>query len=69
MKVFSLLDAIGFHCTTISPSLSWVRFVGIPFVGTGIIVRIVSRLTLGRQFSVHVQTSEQHRLVTTGIYA
>ena len=66
--MFSLLDAIGFHWTTISPSLSSVRYVGAPFLVAGIAVRIVSRLTLGKQFCGHVQTTESHRLITSGIY-
>ena len=67
--LFSLLDAIGFHWTTISPSLSSVGYLGIPFLLVGIAVRIVSRLTLGKQFSGHVQTTEGHRLITSGIYS
>jgi len=67
--IFSLLDAIGFRLTTISPGLSSVRYVGIPFLVVGIVVRIVSRLTLGKQFSAYVQTTQSHRLITSGIYS
>ena len=67
--MFSLLDAIGFHWTTISPSLSSICYAGIPFLVVGIAVRIVSRLTLGKQFSGYVQTTESHRLITSGIYS
>jgi protein-S-isoprenylcysteine O-methyltransferase Ste14 len=66
--VFSLLDATTFHWTTISRSLSSVCYVGIPFLVVGIAVRIVARVTLGKQFSGHVQTTESHRLITSGIY-
>ena len=66
--IFSLLDATAFHWTTLGPSLSSVRYVGTPFLVAGIVVRIVSRLTLGKQFSGHVQTTESHRLITSGIY-
>ena len=66
--VFSLFDATGLHLTTVSPSLSFVRYAGVPLVGAGILIRVVARLTLGRQFSGHIQTTEDHRLVTVGIY-
>ncbi|MFC1693719.1 methyltransferase family protein [Candidatus Latescibacterota bacterium] len=67
--IFSLLDATGFHWTTISPSLSSICYAGIPFLVVGIAVRLVSRFTLGKQFSSHVQTTESHRLITSGIYS
>jgi protein-S-isoprenylcysteine O-methyltransferase Ste14 len=67
--LFSVLDAIGFHWTTIPAGLSSVGYIGVPFLAVGIPVRIVSRLTLGRQFSGHVQTTESHRLITSGIYS
>jgi len=67
--VFSLLDAMKFHWTTISRSLSSVCYAGIPFLVVGIAVRIVARVTLGKQFSGHVQTTESHRLITSGIYS
>ncbi|MFH1741272.1 MAG: isoprenylcysteine carboxylmethyltransferase family protein [bacterium] len=66
--VFSLLDSTAFHWSTLGPSLSSVRYVGIPFLVAGIVVRIVSRLTLGKEFSGYVQTIESHRLITFGIY-
>jgi protein-S-isoprenylcysteine O-methyltransferase Ste14 len=67
--MFSLLDAIEFHWTTIGPSFSAVSYVGIPFLVVGIAVRIISRLTLGKQFSGYVQTTDNHRLITSGIYS
>jgi protein-S-isoprenylcysteine O-methyltransferase Ste14 len=66
--VFSLFDAIRFHWTLLSIGLSPIQYAGIPLVVAGIIVRAVSRVTLGRQFSGHVQTTEHHQLVTSGIY-
>jgi uncharacterized protein (TIGR03435 family) len=65
--VFSLLDAV-WHWTTVGPALDSVRWVGVPLVVVGTIIRLVSRLALGKQFSVHVQTTPGHRLITTGIY-
>jgi len=66
--VFSLLDAVKLHWTTISRNLSSVCHVGIPFLVVGVVVRIVARVTLGKQFSGHVQTTESHTLITSGIY-
>lgn len=65
---FSFLDATIFNWTTVGPHLSSARYVGVPLLLFGIVVRIVSRFALGEQFSGHVQTTENHRLVTTGIY-
>ncbi len=66
--IFPFFDAVVFHWTTLGPSLSGVRYVGIPFLVAGICIRIVSRLNLGKQFSGHVQTTETHRLTTSGVY-
>ena len=65
---FSFLDAAALHWTTISPELPWIRYAGIPLLGVGIAIRMVSRLTLARQFSGYVQTTDGHRLITSGIY-
>ncbi len=67
--VFSLFDAIGLHWTTVGPDLSTARYLGVPFLVVGIAARIAARLTLGKQFCGHVQTTERHELVTSGIYA
>jgi protein-S-isoprenylcysteine O-methyltransferase Ste14 len=66
--VFSLLDATMWHWTTVGPALGSVRWVGVPLVAAGILIRLLSRLALGKQFSPHVQTTPEHRLITTGIY-
>ncbi len=66
--VFSLLDAAMWQWTAVGPALGSVRWVGVPLVAAGIVIRLVSRLALGKQFSPHVQTTPAHRLVTTGIY-
>lgn len=66
--VFPFLDATYFHWSTVGPSLAFSRWIGVPFLLAGIAIRILSRLTLGKQFSGHVQTTHGHRLVTTGIY-
>lgn len=66
--VFSFVDATMLNWTTVGASLHWVRYAGIPLLMIGFVVRIVSRLALGKQFSGHVQTTPDHRLVTTGVY-
>ena len=66
--IFSLLDATTCHWSTVGPAFASLRWVGIPLVLAGIIIRMVSRLALGKQFSPYVQTTPGHRLITTGIY-
>jgi protein-S-isoprenylcysteine O-methyltransferase Ste14 len=66
--LFPLLDAAIFHWSTVGPDLAPARWIGVPLVLAGIGIRVVARLTLGRQFSGHVQTTHGHRLITTGIY-
>src|SRR5512139_1763082 len=48
--IFSLLDATIWHWTTVGPALGSVRWVGVPLVLAGMILRLVSRLALGKQF-------------------
>jgi protein-S-isoprenylcysteine O-methyltransferase Ste14 len=67
--LFSFLDATTFHWTTIDPPVSAVRWLGVPLLLVGYGVRIVSRVTLGKQFSGYVQTAKGHQLVTSGIYS
>jgi len=65
---FPLLDATVYHWSTVGPGLASVRWVGVPLLSAGIVIRIVSRLALGKEFSAYVQTTQGHRLITTGIY-
>jgi protein-S-isoprenylcysteine O-methyltransferase Ste14 len=66
--LFPLFDATTFHWSTVGPGLGPVRWIGVPLVLAGIAIRVVARLTLGKHFSGHVQTTPGHRLITTGIY-
>lgn len=66
--IFSLLDALILHWATIPASLSYICYIGVPILIIGIVVRIISRMTLGKQFSGHVQTTQDHQLITSGIY-
>ena len=65
---FPLLDATILGWTTVGPALGFVRWFGVPLATEGLIIRLVSRLTLGKQFSLRIQTMPGHRLITTGIY-
>jgi len=66
--IFSFCDAVLLRWSTIDPALSVVQFAGVPFVVLGLIARVVARLTLGKEFSPVVQTTDSHKLVTAGIY-
>lgn len=66
--LFSFIDAILLQCTTIDSGLWPICYGGCGLLVAGIALRIVSRWTLGKQFSAYVQTTENHRLVTRGIY-
>lgn len=67
--IFPFFDATVFHWTRLGPSLSTARYLGVPLLLAGICIRVVSRWRLGKQFSGHVQTTENHRLITSGVYA
>jgi protein-S-isoprenylcysteine O-methyltransferase Ste14 len=66
--IFSFSDAVLLRWSTMAPAHSVVQFIGVPFVALGLIMRVVARLTLGKEFSHVVQTTDSHKLVTTGIY-
>lgn len=66
--IFSFADATALHWTTISSNFAIIRYAGILIVLMGLVIRVISRWTLGRNFSANVQTTEDHRLITTGIY-
>ena len=48
--------------------LNIISVIGILLILLGITIRILSRKALGKQFSVHVETSDEHTLITEGIY-
>jgi protein-S-isoprenylcysteine O-methyltransferase Ste14 len=66
--LFPLFDAAIFHWSTVGPHLASARWIGVPLVLAGIGIRVVAKLTLGKQFSGYVQTTQGHQLITTGIY-
>jgi len=68
MMAFSIVDAWGIQLTTF-PQLFWgLRSVGVILSAAGLVFRFIARRDLGKQYSVHVETSNKHQLVTEGIY-
>lgn len=65
---FSLLDAWSQGWTLMDSSLRALQWAGCGLTLAGIVIRFVARRELGRQYSVQVETSQAHRLVTSGIY-
>jgi len=66
--LFSLADAWRLRWTTFGRSLWGLYVIGSLLTIGGIGIRILARRALGQQYSVHVETSEAHRLVTRGIF-
>ena len=66
--IFSILDVWGPGWTAFNSPLWGLRISGILLIVTGIAARFLSRRALGKQYSVHVETSEEHQLITHGIY-
>jgi protein-S-isoprenylcysteine O-methyltransferase Ste14 len=66
--LFSLLDASSLRWTTFEVPLKGFQGAGILFVLSGLIIRLLARKDLGKQYSVHVETSDAHKLVKNGVY-
>jgi protein-S-isoprenylcysteine O-methyltransferase Ste14 len=64
----AIFDVWGLEWTLFKRPLLGLRLVGILLIILGIGIRILSRKALGKQFSVHVETSDEHTLITEGIY-
>jgi len=67
-NLVSFADRIYLGWTENLISLHWIRWAGIVLVAAGLALRIAARKELGQQYSVYVETSEEHQLVTGGIY-
>ncbi len=65
---FSLLDAWSLGWTLFGAPLRGLQWAGAGLALAGVAIRFVARRELGRQYSVRVETSQEHRLVTGGIY-
>lgn len=66
--IYSIMDAWSLGWTTFEAGLWLIRISGILLTGFGLVFRFLARRELGKQYSVHVETSESHELVTKGIY-
>ena len=66
--ILSILDVWGPGWSAFNSPLWGLRIFGIFSIVIGISARFLSRKALGEQYSVHVETSEEHRLITGGIY-
>lgn len=66
---FALLDAWALQLSTFQTPLLCLRIPGAILIITGLALRYIARKDLGAQYSVYVQTSSEHRLVTGGIYS
>jgi protein-S-isoprenylcysteine O-methyltransferase Ste14 len=67
-NLVSFADRIYLGWTENLISLHWMRWAGAVFVAAGLVIRIAARKELSQQYSVYVETSEEHQLVTGGIY-
>lgn len=66
--LFSILDAWGLQLTLFAQPLWGLRITGLALAAAGLLLRFIARKDLGKQYSVHVETSNEHQLVTGGIY-
>jgi len=67
--VYGLLDATQLRLTTFDAAPRLTTAAGAAMVAVGVALRLWARVTMGRNFSAYVQTSDEHRLVTDGPYA
>jgi len=66
--LFALLDAWTLGWTTFRSPLWALRAIGAILIVGGLAMRIIARRALGKQYSVRVETSDAHQLVTEGVY-
>jgi protein-S-isoprenylcysteine O-methyltransferase Ste14 len=64
----SILDAFYTSWTSSTIAFQALRWIGIPWIIIGLIARVAARVALGQQYSVRVETSQNHQLVTDGVY-
>lgn len=67
--LFSIFDAFSLKITVFAAPMWILRGLGIILTISGLVIRFLARKTLGKQYSVHVETSDTHDLVITGIYS
>jgi len=66
--LYTYLDSWSWHLTLFSSPLRLLRAAGLLLILSGLVIRFLARKELGREYSVHVQTSSEHQLITTGIF-
>ena len=66
---FAIADIWWLSLTLFDAPLWVLRVVGMLFIIAGLGLRFTARKELGKQYSVHVETSEEHQLITSGIFS
>jgi len=66
--VFSILDVWGLQLTKFTKPLWGFRLAGLALAAARLSLRFIACKDLGKQYSVHVETSDKHQLDTTGSY-
>lgn len=66
--LFSVLDVWNLKWTIFGTPLWILRGLGTFLITSGLVIRFLARLALGKQYSVHVETSDSHQLIRMGIY-
>ena len=64
----AIFDAWGLEWTLFKNPHLGLRVIVTLLILLSITIRILSRKALGKQFSVYVETSDEHTLITEGIY-
>jgi protein-S-isoprenylcysteine O-methyltransferase Ste14 len=66
--LFSILDAWRMNLTVFNRPNLFLRILGVLLTISGLIIRFLARKDLGKEYSVQVETYDQHKLITDGIY-
>ena len=69
MMAYAIVDIWGIQLTTFTQLLWGLRAAGVALSAVGLVIRFIARRDLGKQYSVHVETSDEHQLITEGIYS
>jgi len=65
----SIWDVWGDPLTAFQKPLIILQTLGIILTLGGLLIRFAARRVLGKSYSVHVETSQKHELVTSGIFS
>ena len=69
IMAYAIVDIWGIQLTTFTQLLWGLRVVGVALSAAGLVIRFIARRDLGKQYSVHLETSDKHHLITEGIYS